>query len=81
MSWARLDETDGQLFRRELVGDRYSSGGVASDLTGRTADCLVGSWVGEISCWVSWARLDGTDGRPVASWVGRDILLGELGQT
>jgi len=37
---------------------------------------------GELSCWVSWVRLDGTDGRLlVGSWLGSNIVLGELGQT
>jgi hypothetical protein len=30
---------------------------------GRTADSVLGSWVGDSSCWVSWVRPDLKDGR------------------
>jgi hypothetical protein len=48
---------------------------VFSDLTGRTADCLVVCWVGgEISCLLSWVRLDGLDSR----LIGRLLFGGEI---
>ena len=43
----RHDRSDGKLFSRELGAGGYLAGLVGSDLTGRTKDCLVGSWVGE----------------------------------
>ena len=81
MSWGRLEGTDGRLFGTQPGREGYRSGCVVADLKGRTADCLVGIWVGEISCWVSWARLDATFGRLFGSQLGvGDIVLGELGQ-
>ena len=47
VSRARLDVTDGRLLGGELGGERYFAACVASDLTGRTADCLVERWVRE----------------------------------
>jgi hypothetical protein len=44
---AIIDGSYGRLFCRQLGGERYRAGCVGSVLMGRTADCLVGSWVGE----------------------------------
>ena len=82
MSWSRLDGRCRRLFGRDLRGKRYGAASVGSDLTGLTAVCLVGSWEGgEISCWVSWFRLDGTDGRLFGRELGAGkISCGELCQ-
>jgi len=47
VSWVRNDGTDGIIFGRQLVAGEVSYWLVASYMTGRTADCLLGSWVGE----------------------------------
>jgi len=45
--WFRHDGTDGRLFGKQMGGGEISYWCVRSDMTGRTADSLVGSWVGE----------------------------------